>query len=601
MGKWFLVIFLLVILVFGAVALWILTFDVNSLKLLIADKVESSTGQAVQMGKISLTWQNGVALALENFKLYPDRDLGKEPIFQVELAKVELQLLPLLRREIQMGGIVIENPRVYFVKSRDGVVQFLSGTREVKSSGPQKGLEIFSTLFIHSIEIHGGEIVFRDETVIPVRVFYAKEVDIGVRNFSLTQPLRLKAKMGLWSDRQNISFEGEISPILATQSGKIRSFELEGDLSSLKLKEIEAWVPELSDLAIEGDVQGKFYMNIREGVFDASNLERLDFRADLKEGSIKFAALKDTLKDIRISLEGTLREAQYEFSAKLAQGKIDLSGTLDGFRENSPVTFKGAVQNLILQELIYQPAGDSPRLEGEMNLSAGLQSDGLNEKLITKTLRGSGNALMEQGVIRNLNVSREILKSLTMIPGLSERLESRLSEAYLEKLKNKDTFLEPIEIPFQLEGDVISSNRLLVRSENFVLEGNGQFNMNGSIACRFFYLMDPDMSNAFIRSINELQYLADTEGRLKIPVSVSGTLDRLRIMPDLQYVASRLAVQKAQEWIGSWIEKGKPTGINEPSPKPRSEESSYADLVGGLLQSAFQTTQKRNASDSAPS
>ena len=58
-----------------------------------------------------------------------------------------------------------------------------------------------------------------------------------------------------------------------------------------------------------------------------------------------------------------------------------------------------------------------------------------------------------------------------------------------------------------------------------------------------------------IKSVNELQTLTDTTGRLKIPVKIQGQVPRVKVVPDVSSVATALVVTKAQDLIGNFLKK----------------------------------------------
>jgi hypothetical protein len=49
--------------------------------------------------------------------------------------------------------------------------------------------------------------------------------------------------------------------------------------------------------------------------------------------------------------------------------------------------------------------------------------------------------------------------------------------------------------------------------------------------------------------------LADTQGRLELPVRIQGVVPKTMISPDLQYAASRVAINKASEVVGDLLKK----------------------------------------------
>jgi len=174
---------------------------------------------------------------------------------------------------------------------------------------------------------------------------------------------------------------------------------------------------------------------------------------------------------------------------------------------------------------------------------------------IPPALAGRGDVTIQDGAIANLNLLRQVFERLTVIPGLSQRLQARLPEGYQEKLDAPDTLFGPIHLPVMVQQGVLTFSDAQIPAEMFTLEGAGRVGMTGALAVDAILRVEPALSKAIIGSVNELQYLADREGRLALPVVVQGTVSQLSVLPDLQYVASRLVVSKAQEWLGDVIQR----------------------------------------------
>jgi bisphosphoglycerate-dependent phosphoglycerate mutase len=89
-----------------------------------------------------------------------------------------------------------------------------------------------------------------------------------------------------------------------------------------------------------------------------------------------------------------------------------------------------------------------------------------------------------------------------------------------------------------------------VVTPNLQLKGKGQVRMEDQkIDATGIVKIDPELSAALIRSVNELRQFLDAQNRMDIPVKVSGTLNRIRIIPDVQGVATQIVAQKAQDLL----------------------------------------------------
>ena len=63
------------------------------------------------------------------------------------------------------------------------------------------------------------------------------------------------------------------------------------------------------------------------------------------------------------------------------------------------------------------------------------------------------------------------------------------------------------------------------------------------------------MSAALIASVKELRLLTDEQAQMVLPLVVSGRMPRVAVMPDVQYVASKLFTTTARQLLGRALQR----------------------------------------------
>ena len=263
--------------------------------------------------------------------------------------------------------------------------------------------------------------------------------------------MRLKA--AFLSRAQNIEVEGRVHVRLSDQKLGLENFKFALDLAAFDPELISALLPELGTAGFTagGRLSGELAPLVLE---DGTPV---DFQ-------------------LRLRLAGS--------------GRFDWPGKNP--QEEMRGEFQAVLSDADLAQLVPQSAASSePAPAG--NLSADFKG-----ALAGPDLSGTGRISVKNGEIRNLNVVREILAKLSLIPGLSDKLMSRLSEDYREKLKQNDTRFAPIDIPFRLGGGVLAADKINVSSENFQIYGAAQAVLSGPLSGRFFAAIDPEFSLALI-------------------------------------------------------------------------------------------------------
>ncbi|HXV27903.1 MAG TPA: AsmA-like C-terminal region-containing protein, partial [bacterium] len=303
------------------------------------------------------------------------------------------------------------------------------------------------------------------------------------------------------------------------------------------------------------------------------------------------------LKDVKSPLKGIELEAAIEkekvqvknISFQIADGGVKGLGAIAQLTTRPQVGFEVKAEQLNLENLLPDPNPGEPSLTGQFSGSFQGTAVGMDWPQMAPTMAGKGEVSLVNGVLLNLNILQEVFRNLSVIPGLADKLKSRLPESYEAKLSARDTVLKPIQFPIMMQQGVASVRDAQIGADTFDLRGTGSFGLNGSVEMQTFLSVDADLSKAFIGSVNELQYLTNPQGQLQIPIRISGIAPDLRVLPDLQYVASKLAVSKTQEVIGKILEKK--LGGNETESQPAAEaptEQKKPDLLGQLIQSALE-------------
>ncbi|MCM8775953.1 MAG: hypothetical protein NC930_06365 [Candidatus Omnitrophica bacterium] len=178
------------------------------------------------------------------------------------------------------------------------------------------------------------------------------------------------------------------------------------------------------------------------------------------------------------------------------------------------------------------------------------------------------------GSILNFNFLDVIFRKISIIPGLADTLRQRLPPDYQKKFEARDTVFQPVNTTFSVAKGVVDFPQLFLVTDTFAVGGMGQLTFDGRVVGRMSLWIDPEMSFAMIQSIAELQYLTDAQGRIVIPIIMQGSLDSVKVMPDLGYIASRLALSKTQELVNNWFRKRTQTGHDQQAPATSPQQQS---------------------------
>ena len=233
------------------------------------------------------------------------------------------------------------------------------------------------------------------------------------------------------------------------------------------------------------------------------------------------------------------------------------------------------------------PAG-APQLRGRLSASVEGEAPSLEPAVLQRALSARGKIRMDQPVVANLNILRDVFQRLSVVPGLMERLEARLPETYRKKLEAKDTTLQPFETPFDLADGSLRFSGLTLQSDTLGLSGGGSAGLDGELAMQAVLRIDPQFSEAIIRSVEELRALANPQGELELPLVIQGRGAQVSIRPDAKYVASKVLTTAAVDALGRLLRREQPSSSGAAGSAPPQEQAPDAGaLLGQLLQRAL--------------
>jgi AsmA-like C-terminal region len=142
---------------------------------------------------------------------------------------------------------------------------------------------------------------------------------------------------------------------------------------------------------------------------------------------------------------------------------------------------------------------------------------------IRPTIRGSGRLTIANGKLVGVNIVADALNAVASAPGVSQLVSVAFRSSHHGLLVDPDTELQSARMSFQQVGPRFTTHDLFVQSPDYTITGDGWFDMDKNI----------DM-NGDIRLALGLE--------VAIPVTVSGKLPGVRVLPDMPALAERVAM-----------------------------------------------------------
>ncbi len=254
-------------------------------------------------------------------------------------------------------------------------------------------------------------------------------------------------------------------------------------------------------------------------------------------------------------------------------------------------------EELPLAQILPPVPPNAPELRGQLTVRLQGALGTLNPAHALASLSGSGSFRISDPVVVNLNILRVVFERFSVLPGLSQALESRLPGQYQEMLQANDTKFSPIDLPLQVERGVLRFKSIALRTEMFSVSGVGHVGFDRALAIQAALRMEPSLSTAVVRAVNELQALVSEDGEMEIPLAIQGRVPQITVQPDVNYIASKVISAKAGDLLGDLLKRALPQDAAQPAQpteagrapaEPAAEEpvNPFAEFLKRSLQPA---------------
>ncbi len=128
----------------------------------IVTEVEKASGGRVEIGAFRFDWSNLTA-EIAPFVLHGTEPAGEAPLFRAESIKVGLKIISMMKRDIDISSLVVEQPRVNLLVDASGITNIPKPKVEKKSD--KDPIEQILDLAIREIDLRNGEIHYGDRKI----------------------------------------------------------------------------------------------------------------------------------------------------------------------------------------------------------------------------------------------------------------------------------------------------------------------------------------------------------------------------------------------------------------------------------------------------
>ncbi|MFZ0218814.1 MAG: AsmA family protein [Candidatus Aquirickettsiella sp.] len=519
----------------------------NDLKPQISQAVTKFTGRQLQLGG-DIQWSifPWLGLQLNDAKLTNNPGFGNNPFAQIKKLDIQVRLLPLLHKQLEIGKLQVNGLKLYLLKNAKGQVNWegpLTSSKKTSGISENNRLDNLKPIgfIVTGLGIRDGHIIYVDQqknSQFEITGLQLKSANLAINksspfdiqfNFNSNAPninaaVKLRSEILLSADKNHLEFnhlnlntflrgpnypKGELPLAL---KGHIDIDLNKHDLIADQLIAI------INQIKLTGHITGQHFLN--NPIF-SGNLNS----QQIKAGKLTFQQLHLVFQFKNNVL------ALSPINAQFYQGRYQGNATINLNPKVPVITAQNQFSQintaLLFQDLINK---SQIQLTGLASLNLNISTQGDTSDVFIRNLNGQGHFNLDQGALKGINLSYWI--------ALGKAL---LKHEVTPKNTGSDTPFDKFNGSFNINQGIVRNNDLVISSGRLRVNGKGMLNLP-------------------LQQINyELQaqpILVDgsPEG-IAIPIRISGPLQNISISPIIDQLSVSIIKEKLKGKLGDTLKK----------------------------------------------
>ncbi|MEI8012497.1 MAG: AsmA family protein [Candidatus Omnitrophota bacterium] len=543
----------LLLLLIIALIIFFKTFDLNKHLPQIASQVSTSLGRDfnVEQASLGFSFTQGIVLQISNMALADDPVFSSKPFFTVDRVEVGLNLRALLwEHRIQVTDIFVDAPRVVIIRSAEGAINVagigkstppagsFAGQPDTSGKAQKLPAEILA-LLVKNMEITGAEVTFIDRMVSPELVLRIDQLDFQVNDLSLSRPFHGMVKASVFAKMQNLKADADFALDIAKQAVHVTGFKAALDISMIDLDRLKKELPMVNPagLKILGGVVTLAADDMSAG---ARGLSALKGQVSFEKGEVASALMPDMMKDIYVKADidaKNINVKNFEFS--IAGGKVKGTAMVSGYMGVPDVSAVFSADSLDLEALLVNYKLPI-KMSGSAFASGDVKFSGKTPDGVMASLKADAQAEIKNGRIDNVNLLSLGVGKIPMLPGVLDSVMAWLPVDIQKDANQGITHLDICNAKLHVaDGDILVSNANMM-TPDLEVQGQGKVKLSGPVEFKVDVHLAKTVSDRLVEKANDLAGLKDEQGRIYLPINISGTLLKVKVQPDMQYLAKKM-------------------------------------------------------------
>jgi uncharacterized protein involved in outer membrane biogenesis len=561
--KIILVVFaVVVVLVTAGLYIFLKTFDVNKFLPQITAQATQAIGRDLKIGRAELgfSFLNGIGLQVRDIVMADDPKFSDKPFLTVEKVDVGLNVGALiLQQKIQLARVVVVSPQVVIIRSKEGLINAATiGPKSPASSVPSSQTPSnpaagIPALLVNDIQVTGARVMYVDEMFAPRLAIQVERIDVNVRDFSFARPFGVTVKAALFSADQDVAINSQVALDLSKQAADIRQMNVQVELAKFDAVRMENELPMLKPLSLK-KLEGVFSLSLADMQVSAQGLAGLKGEAVLNKGLVLSSLFPIPVESIQV--QAVLDEKMIHvkaFSYMLAEGTDHGTALVSDYLTNPSVTATFDAQAINIKKLAE--GYKSPiSMSGLISATGDLKFSGKSPEEIFSSLSGHVKGELKNGVLENVNLIALGLGNIPMLPGLLDSVMADLPAETQDEVKKGMTRFETCKAQANIVNGVLQLDAADITTRDLSVHATGTVKLVESLSIKADIRMDKDLSARLESRVKELVYLNDSDGKIYLPMTLTGPVVKPVFIPDVEYLTKKLVMaaggEKLQKALG---------------------------------------------------
>ena len=529
------------------------TFDVNKFLPQISQQATRAIGRDLHIGRAQLGFSllNGIGLQINDVVLADDPKFADKPFLSVDRIDVGLNIGALiLERKIQLGQLVIVSPKVVIIRSKEGLVNAATiGAQPaaavdapVAASSAQgvsaSGLPAF---LVNDIRILGAKITYMDETFTPHLAIQVDRMDINIHDFSLSGPFHVVIKAALFSAEQDVTADVRVALDLVKQSAHLTQMNVEADLAKVDAARLENELSMLKSLSLK-KLDGVFKFTASDVEAGVQGLVRLKGQAFMDKGFILSALIPVPVENIELRADVDEKKIDVKtLSRTVAEGTVNGTALVSNYLTRPSVVVTFEAQGINAKKLV-EGYKTPVSMSGVISAAGDMTFSGKSPEEIMASLNGKVKAELKDGILENMNLLAAGLGNIPMLPGLLESVSADLPPETQDEIKKGITRFETCKAEAHIVNGLMQVDMADMTTRDLSVHATGTVKLVQDVSIKADIHLAPSLSERLAERVKELSYLKDEDGRIYLPMTLTGPVMKPVFMPELKYLTNKLVV-----------------------------------------------------------